>query len=67
VIANKAQRCLTLLRNDAFTDGVQYELRRIVQDQFLQNMAAMGFDGVEADVELPAFASQSKIGSRVDQ
>jgi hypothetical protein len=47
VIANKAPRCLTLLRNDAFSDSAQYELRQIVQVQFLQNVAAMGLDCVE--------------------
>src|SRR5258707_412657 len=52
MIANEAPRCLTVLRNDAFADGVQYEFRRIMQVQFLQNVAAMGLDRVETDVEL---------------
>src|SRR5580692_6402779 len=38
-------------RNDAFANSVQHEFRRIMQVQFLQNVAAMSLDRVGANVE----------------
>jgi hypothetical protein len=43
--ANKPPRCPALLRNDTFADIVQYELRRIVEVQFLQDVGNAGAAG----------------------
>ena len=45
------QRQSALLINDAFPNSVEHELRRIMQVQFLQDVAAMSLDGVGANVE----------------
>jgi len=39
------------LGNDPFTNSVEYEFRRIMQVQFLKDMATMRFNSVEADVK----------------
>lgn len=40
------------LTDDAFTDCVEYKFRGVVQVQFLKDVAAMGFNSIEADVEI---------------
>ena len=49
--ADKTREWVVVLRNDAFTDGIQHELGRIVQVQFLQDVPTMGLNSVGADVE----------------
>ena len=41
-------RVYSRLADNAFPNGVQDQLRDAVQIQFLQDMGAVGFDGVQA-------------------
>src|SRR5580765_452523 len=45
------RRLVTLSGNDALTNGIEYKFSRIMQIQFLQDVAAMSLDRVRADVE----------------
>jgi hypothetical protein len=40
-----------VLGNDAFTDGIEHDLGRIVQVQFLQNVPTVSLNSVRTDVE----------------
>src|SRR5580700_11255501 len=42
---------VAFLTDDSFAYGIEDELSRIVQVQFLQDMTAMGLDGIGANVK----------------
>src|SRR5215469_4378287 len=47
----KQQQAMVRLTNNAFAHGIENELGRVVQVQFLKNMTAMRLDRVRANVE----------------
>jgi hypothetical protein len=50
--------------NDTLAHCVENQLRRIVQVELLENVAAMGFHGVGADVQLGSKAVPARIRRR---